>query len=220
MHQRQKVQRYFDRIAHLYDYRYASGKNNILTDFIRKTYLKEASRFIKFAAEHCQKNNLKSILDVGCGSGRLELALAETGASRIVGIDFSAKMLAKAHENTASIQAFNNRIEFHQCDFRDFETEEKFDAVVALGLFDYLQDPLPALAKMRSYVQHSLIASFPLASDFRTPFRKLFYLLNACPVYFYDREKIDLLSRVSGFSRCEIEDFGRSGIDCLVTFYP
>src|SRR5579884_1727312 len=39
-----------------------------------------------------------SVLDVGCGSGRIGEFVLEAGASRYLGIDFSAPMIELAHE--------------------------------------------------------------------------------------------------------------------------
>ena len=40
------------------------------------------------------------VLDLGCGAGGLARRLRQMGAARVVGIDISEKMLAKARANT------------------------------------------------------------------------------------------------------------------------
>jgi len=46
----------------------------------------------------------KSVADIGCGGGIYTKALAEMGASRVVGVDFSNEMLQGAAENCRNIR--------------------------------------------------------------------------------------------------------------------
>ncbi|CAA9197241.1 Ubiquinone biosynthesis O-methyltransferase, mitochondrial [Flavobacterium bizetiae] len=65
------------------------------------------------------------ILDIGCGTGR---PLAEYFADKnlsVTGIDLSENMITAAQSNGIR----NSR--FFVCDFFDFSSEEKFDAVIA-----------------------------------------------------------------------------------------
>lgn len=55
----------------------------------------------------------KSVLDFGCGTGRLALGFAHE-SDKVVGIDISEKMLDEARKN-AKIQGFKN-VEFHLSD--------------------------------------------------------------------------------------------------------
>jgi trans-aconitate methyltransferase len=61
------------------------------------------------------------ILDVGCGTGQLTEAIADSGAT-VVGIDASPSMIESAHNN------FPN-IEFLVADAAEFSFDEPFDAV-------------------------------------------------------------------------------------------
>lgn len=75
-------------------------------------------------------------LDLGCGAGALAGRLREMGAARVVGIDISEKMLAKARANT------NDRaIEFRRGDLENLDTGgERFDLAVSSLAFHYLPD--------------------------------------------------------------------------------
>ena len=44
----------------------------------------------------------KRILDIGCGFGKTDAALSDAGASFILGIDISEKMIGKAREDIES----------------------------------------------------------------------------------------------------------------------
>lgn len=61
------------------------------------------------------------ILDVGCGTGQLTKAIAESGAS-VVGIDKSPEMIESAQSNYPGIQ-------FRVADAADFSFAEPFDSV-------------------------------------------------------------------------------------------
>lgn len=69
------------------------------------------------------------VLELGCGSGRVSVALARAGFD-LVGIDSSAAMLALArlHAEDAGLAA---RLRFEQMDVRSFALEERF----ALALY-------------------------------------------------------------------------------------
>ncbi|HLG94368.1 MAG TPA: class I SAM-dependent methyltransferase [candidate division Zixibacteria bacterium] len=170
--------------------------------------------------EHVRRYRLESILDVGCGSGRYELGLAQLpDTSRMVGIDFSSLMIALALENIRPVQNSGKSLEFFCRDFAKFETDETFDAILAMGFFDYIRDPVPVLEKMRKLARHSVAASFPSISFYRTPLRKTRYFFKRCPVYFYTPEKILALSKAAGFARVETQKIKGSGMDYFATFY-
>lgn len=66
----------------------------------------------------------QNILDLGCGTGRHDILLAEKGY-RITGVDFSDDMLAVARSASSTLT-------FHQGDIRTIRLGEKFDAVISL----------------------------------------------------------------------------------------
>ena len=86
----------------------------------------------------------------------------------------------------------------------NFQVSESFDVVIAMGFFDYVQSPVPVLQRMAGFARHSVIASFPSISWYRTPIRKVRYFFKRCPVYFYRSSEIDFLGKAAGFARTEI----------------
>ncbi len=73
----------------------------------------------------------KSLLTLGCGTGKHELLFSEYGF-RVEGIDLSEVMirLAEVNKGKAGKQAQN--VKFHRGDIRTIDLHEKFDAVVSL----------------------------------------------------------------------------------------
>jgi SAM-dependent methyltransferase len=74
----------------------------------------------------------RSIVDLGCGTGRHAIAFAEKGYA-VLGVDRSPDMLSEAKTRLETIAPELNRsINFCQADIRDFSVAKSFDAVVAL----------------------------------------------------------------------------------------
>ncbi len=69
-----------------------------------------------------------SILDMGCGTGRHSVALAQHGFA-VTGVDLSKHMLEKARMRAA---AANMDVTFIQCDATTFASEPVFDAAIGL----------------------------------------------------------------------------------------
>ncbi|MBW2062291.1 MAG: methyltransferase domain-containing protein [Deltaproteobacteria bacterium] len=53
-------------------------------------------------ARHLPRHEIKTILDLGCGTGRFTALLAETFSARVYGIEPSEKMLSQAREKAPS----------------------------------------------------------------------------------------------------------------------
>lgn len=66
-----------------------------------------------------------SVLDLGCGTGAVAVALALRDV-RVVGIDRSPAMLARARERAARWGA---KVDFIESDYRDFALEDRFHAI-------------------------------------------------------------------------------------------
>jgi SAM-dependent methyltransferase len=151
------------------------------------------------------------VLDVGCGSGRIGELVLEAGAERYVGIDFAEPMIELAG---ARLERFAERTELITGDFLNTRIEGPFDLVLALGLFDYLPDPDRFARKMFDLCAPggSIVGSFPAWSLVKGPARKLRYeWIGDCPIFNYDRGRLDSMLSSIGFARVEILSPGRSG---------
>ncbi len=71
------------------------------------------------------------VLELGVGTGRIAIALAEAGID-VVGVDISSAMLARANERVAKKpQRIRERIELREGDMRDLRLGRRFPLVIA-----------------------------------------------------------------------------------------
>ena len=91
----------------------------------------------------------KSVLDLGCGYGWHCRYFAENGASRVLGIDLSERMLAEARsrENPPAIEY--RRAAMEELDF----PAESFDLVFSSLAFHYVRDFVPLAANIARWLK-------------------------------------------------------------------
>jgi ubiquinone/menaquinone biosynthesis C-methylase UbiE len=135
------TRRYFERRAEAFDRLYT--RQSAGTRLLRVGPRRSRDLAVSVVARH----EAPSVLDVGCGPGRVGEAVVEAGAASYVGVDFSPHMLRLAQARLAGLES----VQLIESDFFDLELPEKFDVVLALGLFDYLDDPARAAAWMRAH---------------------------------------------------------------------
>ena len=215
----QKVSRYFDKAAVTFDSLYSENTMIPLIRFVNRNFRSDIYERFILSVEHVSKYKLNTILDVGCGSGRYDYTIAKQGAKRVVGVDISSQMIDLAVKITRTIENAENIFDFVCCDFMEYQTDETFDVIIAMGLFDYVEDPVSMLRKMQSMAHHSVIASFPSTSFYRTPIRKVRYYFKQCPLHFYNPDKINLLSSQAGFDKNRITKIKGAGMDYFVAFF-
>jgi 2-polyprenyl-3-methyl-5-hydroxy-6-metoxy-1,4-benzoquinol methylase len=154
----------------------------------------------------------RSFLDIGCGSGVYSVELAKRGAARVLGIDFSEPMLAIARDS-AKASGVAERTEFIRDEFlaHDFGSE-RFDVSIAMGVFDYLEDPEPFLRKMVSVTRGKVLASFPRFSLVRGNARRLRYRMTGRgDVFYYTTDRVAELARRAGLARYQFVNVDSSG---------
>lgn len=131
---------FFSRLAHCYDLTFS--------------WSQRLAKEIPFLVKHLKKNNAKTVLDLGCGTGEHVIALAKLGF-KTTGVDANEDMLANATEKLAK-QKENVRknIEFIPIPLSDIESlgERSFDVVFCIGnmlpnILNYEKE-LPLLKKV------------------------------------------------------------------------
>jgi SAM-dependent methyltransferase len=106
-------QQFFDRFADRYD---------------REEFTHNTQAEVRFILEHLRPPAGGRILDLGCGTGRHSVALAQQGL-QVTGVDLSPGMLAVARRRA---EAANVAVEWVQSDATTFTPSETYDAVICL----------------------------------------------------------------------------------------
>ncbi len=209
MNSRELVRNYFDRAARRFDAIYDERKPLAarLVDRLFRRVVVERFHLIVTLAPTTPGF---TVLDVGCGPGRYAVALARAGAGAVVGVDVSQSMIALARAE-AERTGCAERCRFTVAPFLDFACQERFDVAVATGYFDYLEDPLPDLAKVVQLCRGRIFATFPKRWEIRVPIRKARFLLAGGFVRFYSRGEVLALFDAAGvgLDRLALVDLGR-----------
>ena len=80
----------------------------------------------------------KTVLDFGCGHGALCINLAESGATKIKGIDLNEKLLKFANKNLQqNYKEYQSKVDFQKQDLLDENFNEKFDLIVTKDTFEH-----------------------------------------------------------------------------------
>ena len=80
------------------------------------------------------------ILELGCGTGRVSLWLAERGYN-VTGLDLSSTMLKQFHTKLVQNKSIIDRVKIVQGDMSDFNLDEKYHLIIAPGrAFQALND--------------------------------------------------------------------------------
>lgn len=84
-------------------------------------------------------NGDETVLDAGCGAGRVTVDLLERlPDGRVIALDISANMLAEARQQLAP--RFGDRVTFVQADLQDFTLAEPVDAIFSTAAFHWVLD--------------------------------------------------------------------------------
>ena len=84
---------------------------------------------VQFYIEEAQKNG-SSVLEIGCGTGRILLPIAQVGVS-IVGLDRAPAMLALLRQKLTKVSPeVQSRVELAEGDMRSFDLERRFNLIL------------------------------------------------------------------------------------------
>jgi SAM-dependent methyltransferase len=202
----ERVRTRFEERAHQFDDLYEDER------WLVRTLRPGLFRRRQLAVDTVRGYEAPRVLDVGCGSGRIgEFVLEDGGAAHYVGIDFSAPMIELAR---ARLDRFAERTDLIVDDFLNADLAGPFEAILAVGLFDYLPEPHLFTRKMFDLTAPGgcVVGSFPTWSMIKGPIRKVRYeWIGNCPIFNYSRRELELMFGASGFDRVEIQSPGRSG---------
>jgi len=184
---RREVKDYFEDIASDFDSYYESPRgifDKIINAGLRRPGLLKR---LKIALEASNPDQGKRILDIGCGSGKFVVECAKRGAE-VCGIDISREMI-----EIASHFCENNKVE---AELRIGDATEElpkgFDICIALGVFEYFEDPKPVLENMFASTNNGgkIIFSVPSLFTFQTPLRNVLLWYRDVKCYYYTKKRV------------------------------
>lgn len=146
------------------------------------------------------------VLDVGCGSGSLLKVCQENGWD-VHGIDPSDSAVQIAKEKYD--------LDIHHGYFENFESEEKFDCIVFIGL-EHLQNPMGGLEKASKLLKKNGIIFFegPSADCFlmeymsQFPFHATRYFESARHYLFFSKRCVEVMCEKFNLELAHIESNG------------
>jgi 2-polyprenyl-3-methyl-5-hydroxy-6-metoxy-1,4-benzoquinol methylase len=197
----QRVKSHFHRDARRFDAIYEEHKGPV-SRFIDHVWRGVVRRRFELTLRSLEPLEGRTVLDVGCGSGRYCIAFATRGASRVVGVDFAPGMIELAND-LAKRAGVADRCEFRVGMFPDAVPDGPFDCSTALGFFDYVPEPVGMLRAMRERTRSTMIMSFPKSVEWRVPLRRLRFRVAGCPLFLYSEKRTRDSLAEAGIDRYE-----------------
>lgn len=205
----QDVKKFFHGYAADFDSIYGHAKKRSTFDKLMDKMFRQ-SMLLRFneTLENSKNPVIQSILDVGCGSGVYDVEFLKQGKT-VVGLDMAEGMIEIAKKRTAPY-AGSGKISFILADYMEHQFNQKYDAAVLMGVFDYVKDSVGMLKKLQNDVSKEIYGSFPKAGGFLTWQRKVRYNMRNCPLYFYSKKSlVDILDEAGLQGKYTIKDLGR-----------
>lgn len=122
---------------------------------------------------HNMKDHLKgkSVLDIGCGAGRLALMCAKF-ANRVDAFDFEAKAIDIARKIAKSVVAEMGNMEnvqFYIGDIDEVEPRDQYSIITFSEVIEHVQDPISTLKRIHGLLveEGQLVISCPNFVNFR-----------------------------------------------------
>lgn len=94
---------------------------------------------------------VRRALELGCGAGWLANTLAKHYGVEVVAIDFTAPALGRARE-VATLLGIGPRVHFVESDLFAFQSEERFDLVLSMGVLHHTGDARGGVLHAASFV--------------------------------------------------------------------
>jgi len=145
----------------------------------------------------------KTVLDVGCASGRFAFQLLEAGAAKVHGVDISPEAILIANENCER-SGLQEQLDFSTSDIVHSDSPlPKSDLVTALGVIEYFDSKTMSvfLGNLRSKFFFFDFPDTARRKQFPTwQLRQVYIKVNKLPgVYLYRPEEFIALAEPFGF---------------------
>ncbi len=190
-----------------------SHEKSSLANFLDRVFRKDMFERFEFTMKHASPIAGRTFLDVGCGNGLYSIEFAKRKAAHVTGIDIADNMLDLCRDNAAR-EGVSGTCEFLRADLLEYASSARADVSIGIGLFDYISDPLPVLARMCEVTKDRAILSFPRLWTWRAPVRKVRLSVRHCDVHFYSKGWILDLMKKAGFARQDVYKVGK--LYCVV----
>jgi SAM-dependent methyltransferase len=149
------------------------------------------------------------ILELGCGTGRITMALAEAG-KRITGLDLSERMLERAVQKRATLRVeARERVHLIQGDMTQFDLGEKFRLIIIpFRPFQHLLEVSQQIACLDCVRKHLAPGGRLILDVFQTDAERMHDPIHQreIPVTEYkttDGRQVRISERVAAFHRAE-----------------
>ena len=189
-----------------WDQIYSEGGSPFARVWDRLTRQNVRRRFLR-AFEAAGDLTGKSVLDLGCGSGRYLIEAAHRGAAQVVGVDFSPEMIGIAGR-LAETSGHGALIELRCESIETVLFARPFDLVIANGLFDYVGETARELNRAARWTNGILVASFPDRAAPRALPRSLYWRTRGIRIRLFDDRSIRRLAEGAGIRSYEVEKIG------------
>ena len=149
------------------------------------------------------------VLELGCGTGRITMALAEAG-KRITGVDLSGRMLERAVKKRAALRVeARERVHFVQGDMARFDLGEKFRLVIIpFRPFQHLLEVRQQMDCLESVRKHLMPKGRLILDVFQTDAERMHDPVHHREMLVSEYEALDgrqvrITERVAAFHRAE-----------------
>jgi len=205
----QQAAAFWNSAAEDFDSIYTGANKNAWWRFLDRVFRKDIYQRHDWVMDRCEDLRGKTVCDIGCGPGHFMTEFARRGAAVSLGLDIAPNMLALARSRVLR-EGISDRCEFALSDVVHWETDRTFDITLAIGLWDYIDDPRPQLRHIRRLTRGKFLSAWPRLWTWRMPVRKVrVQYLRGCPVYFYGRAEIYRLLENAGFSVSGCDTVGK-----------
>jgi SAM-dependent methyltransferase len=176
--EKENVLKYYDQEAQDYNLMYKEGYQNYPANLIR----------LNMVTELLKKKKVKTILDIGCGTCIPMIRFLNEGF-QVKGFDFSKKMIENGKKELEKAGHDPDLIFYADLEKNKNLPDEKFDAILALGVFPHISDENKALSSMRERLKYQGLVFIEFRNDLFAA-----YTLNKYSLDFFLNRVIDLSS--------------------------
>jgi SAM-dependent methyltransferase len=166
--------------------------------------------FLRFeeVLKNTGKDEIKTVLDVGCGPGRYIVEFLLQGKD-VTGLDLADGMVQIAKKVADGID-YSGKLDFVVSGYMEHEFAKQYDAACLMGFFDYIEKPEDIVNKLKKDVSKEFYMSFPIAGGLIGWQREVRYKMRNCPLYMYTKaDVIQIMDNCGLQGKYEILDFGR-----------